>query len=153
MPAESPYTVMEARLPDDLPAIEAIRRQVFIEEQGIPAQLEWDGRDTDCRHALALTTRKDALGTGRLDADGRIGRIAVLAPWRGQGIGTAILAALTAMARERGDYKVMLHAQLEASGLYRQAGFRETGTPFMEAGIRHVSMEKLLSRRNNDTGS
>lgn len=150
MQADPPFTVSEARLPDDLPAIEAIRRQVFIEEQGIPARLEWDGQDTDCRHVLALTSRERAVGTGRLDPDGRIGRLAVLEPWRGQGIGSAILAALVGIARQRCYRKVSLHAQLGASGFYCKAGFREIGAPFVEAGIRHVNMEKSLSRDNND---
>ncbi len=152
MPGVPPFSVTKARLPDDLPAIEAIRRQVFIEEQGIPAQLEWDGRDPDCRHVLALTSRNNAVGTGRLDPDGRIGRMAVLAPWRGQGIGSAILGALVGIARSRGYRKLTLHAQLSASGFYRKAGFRETGAPFIEAGIHHVGMEKYLSWDNNYPG-
>jgi predicted GNAT family N-acyltransferase len=153
MPVEPRFTVTEARLPDDLPAIEAVRRQVFIEEQGIPAQLEWDGWDADCRHVLALAFRKIPIGTGRLDPDGRIGRMAVLAPWRGLGVGSAILAALVSIARERCYRKVSLHAQLRASGFYSKAGFREIGAPFVEAGIRHVNMEKSLSWGNNNLGS
>lgn len=146
------FIVIQARLPDDLAAIEAIRRQVFIEEQGIPAQLEWDGRDAECRHVLAQTPRKEPVGTGRIDPEGRIGRMAVLAPWRGQGIGTALLDALIHIAREGGQRKVLLHAQLEVSGLYRKAGFSAIGAPFIEAGIRHVLMEKFLPRRNNSPG-
>lgn len=151
MQADPPFTVSEARLPDDLPAIEAIRRQVFIEEQGIPAQLEWDDQDTDCRHVLARTRDGGALGTGRIDPHGRIGRLAVLGPWRGQGIGTALLHALLAIARQRGHDPVTLHAQLDACGLYRRAGFSERGTPFTEAGILHVIMEKCLLRDNTDS--
>ena len=149
MPVEPRFSVIEARLPNDLPAIEAVRRQVFIEEQGIPAQLEWDGWDYDCRHVLALTFQKTPIGTGRLDPDGRIGRMAVLAPWRGRGVGSAILAALVSIARERCYRKVSLNAQLKASGFYSKAGFRRIGAPFIEAGIRHVVMEKTLSSANH----
>lgn len=151
MPSAPPFRVTEARLPADLAAIESIRRQVFIQEQGIPAHLEWDGRDASCRHVLAHTTDGSTVGTGRIDPHGRIGRLAVLGPWRGQGIGTALLHALLAIARQRGHDPVTLHAQLDASGLYRKAGFSERGTPFTEAGIRHVIMEKWLLRDNTDS--
>lgn len=150
MPTDPPFRVSEARLPADLAAIETIRRRVFIEEQGIPAELEWDGRDAGCRHVLAQVPGQGAVGTGRVDPAARIGRLAVLGPWRGQGIGTALLRALVAIAREQGHDRVTLHAQLDARRLYLGAGFRECGSPFTEAGIRHVCMEKSLPRDNTN---
>ena len=147
-PAEA-YTTREARLPDDLPAICDIRRMVFIEEQQIPANLEWDGLDADCRHVLAFSQSDEAVGTGRLLANGRIGRMAVLPDWRGRGIGTAILDALLQLARREDHPRVSLHAQRTVARFYRNAGFRETGEVFMEAGIEHVPMEKNLSVINN----
>lgn len=128
--------------------VRAIRQQVFIDEQGIPARLEWDGRDTDCVHVLAFTQDGTAVGTGRLDTDGRIGRMAVLAPWRGHGAGTAMLGGLLAAARETGCQRVYLHAQENARSLYRRAGFRVLGEPYLEAGIPHVSMEMSLDQGN-----
>lgn len=147
-PAEA-YTTREARLPDELPAICDIRRTVFIEEQQIPANLEWDGLDADCRHVLAFSQSGEAVGTGRLLANGRIGRMAVLPDWRGRGVGTAILDALLQLARCDGHPRVILHAQRAVARFYRNAGFMETGEVFMEAGIEHVPMEKNLSFIDN----
>jgi predicted GNAT family N-acyltransferase len=143
-----PCTVIRAVTPQHLAQVRAIRQQVFIDEQGIPAELEWDGRDGTCLHVLACAPDDTPVGTGRLDRDGRIGRLAVLAPWRGRGIGTALLSELLAVAREHGHRRVHLHAQQSAQSLYRRAGFRELGEPFLEAGIRHVAMEMYLQDGN-----
>ncbi len=124
--------------------IRAIRRRVFVEEQGIPEALEMDGRDDDCRHVLAFSRPGTAVGTGRLQPDGRIGRMAVLADWRRHGAGTEILAALMRLAGADGHRRVVLHAQRSVAGFYRKSGFVETGAAFMEAGIAHVPMEKEL---------
>jgi len=147
-PAQA-YTTREAHLPDDLPAIRVVRRMVFIEEQQIPVVLEWDGLDTGCHHVLAFSQSGEAVGTGRLLANGRIGRMAVLPDWRGCGIGTAILDALQQLARRENHSRVSLHAQRSVVRFYRKAGFMETGEAFMEAGIEHVPMEKKLSVINN----
>ena len=124
--------------------VRAIRRQVFIEEQGIPAGLEWDDRDALCLHVLALAAGGEPVGTARLDVDGRIGRMAVLPAWRGRGAGGVLLGTLLAAARERGLRRVYLHAQQSALPFYRRAGFRVTGDPCLEAGIVHVCMEMPL---------
>jgi predicted GNAT family N-acyltransferase len=150
MTTERRYTISEARLPRDLPAIHGIRRQVFIEEQGIPAQLEWDGRDDICRHVLASNQRRIPIGTGRLDPEGRIGRMAVLQPWRMHGIGTVLLDALLTQARVLGHREVVVHAQCSVAGFYRKAGFREKGRHFREAGIEHLKMVKTLVSGNNE---
>ena len=143
-----PCTVIRAVTPQHLAQVRAIRQQVFIDEQGIPAELEWDGRDAACLHVLACTADDSPVGTGRLDRDGRIGRMAVLAPWRGRGIGTALLAELLAVAREHGYRRVYLHAQESAQPFYRSAGFRSLRETCMEAGIRHVAMEMCLADGN-----
>jgi predicted GNAT family N-acyltransferase len=150
MPAEWRYNVTVARLPEDLPAIHYIRRQVFIVEQGIPADLEWDGQDSACHHVLATDLRQAAVGTGRLDPEGRIGRMAVLPDWRSHGVGRALLAALFDIARARGHMKVVVNAQCIVSGFYRKAGFRELGQPFIEAGIKHVKMVYTFVSGNNE---
>jgi len=150
MPAEWRYHIAVARLPGDLPAIHKVRRQVFIVEQGIPADIEWDARDATCHHVLATDTRQLAIGTGRLDPEGRIGRMAVLPAWRSHGVGRALLAVLLDLARVQGHLKVVVHAQCNVSGFYRKAGFREQGQPFMEAGIEHVKMENTFASGNNE---
>jgi predicted GNAT family N-acyltransferase len=128
--------------------VRAIREQVFIEEQGIPAELEWDDRDAGCQHVLAYNPAGTAIGTGRIDIDGRIGRMAVLPPWRGRGAGTLLLNALLAAARENGYRRVYLHAQLSAQPFYQRAGFRKQGESYLEAGIQHISMEMSLDDGN-----
>jgi predicted GNAT family N-acyltransferase len=149
MPVDWRYSVTVGRLPGDLPAIQDVRRRVFIEEQGIPAYLEWDGQDTACQHVLATDPRQAAIGTGRLDPRGRIGRMAVLPSWRSRGIGSALLDALIALARRQDHREVVVHAQCTVAGFYRKAGFREQGRPFTEAGIEHLKMVKTLVSDNN----
>jgi predicted GNAT family N-acyltransferase len=122
---------------------------VFIEEQGIPAHLERDGRDALCRHVLARDLRGVTIGTGRLDAYGRIGRIAVLQSWRSHGVGSAVLDALVGLARVLGHREAIVHAQRGVAGFYRKAGFQEEGPPFDEAGIEHLKMVKTLASGDN----
>jgi predicted GNAT family N-acyltransferase len=150
MPAAWRYRIAVGQLPGDLPSIHEVRRQVFIVEQGIPADLEWDARDAACQHVLATDMRQMAIGTGRLDPEGRIGRMAVLPAWRSQGVGYALLASLLDLARAQGHLKVVVHAQCTVTDFYRKAGFREQGRPFMEAGIEHVIMVNTLSSGSNE---
>jgi predicted GNAT family N-acyltransferase len=150
MPAAWRYRIAVGQLPGDLPSIHEVRRQVFIVEQGIPADLEWDARDAACQHVLATDMRQMAIGTGRLDPEGRIGRMAVLPAWRSQGVGYALLASLLDLARAQGHLKVVVHAQCTVTDFYHKAGFREQGRPFMEAGIEHVIMVNTLSSGNNE---
>lgn len=121
----------------------ALRREVFVEEQHVPAEIEIDGRDPDCVHALA-TLAGQPVGTGRLLPDGRIGRLAVRAAFRGKGIGAALLALLIEEARERGFASAVLNAQTGALGFYEGFGFSPVGEEFVEAGIRHQRMELRL---------
>ena len=122
----------------------AIRAGVFVDEQGVPAELECDGRDADAMHFLATDEVGNPVGVARLLADGQIGRIAVLPAFRRRGIGRRLLDLALDAARARGDGRVWLHAQIDARDLYLQAGFRIVGERFMEAGIPHVAMERDL---------
>jgi len=125
-----------------------IRSQVFVEEQHIPAEMEWDGADDGCVHALACNRFGLPLATGRMlehvPGVAKIGRMAVLAPMRGGHIGRAVLDALLQHARERGDREALLHAQLGAAPFYSRAGFIARGPVFEEAGIPHVEMVRSL---------
>lgn len=120
-----------------------IRRVVFIVEQQVPLEEEWDGRDDSCRHFLA--TRDDtALGTARLLPDGHIGRVAVLREARGLGIGVALMQAAIASARRLGHAQVELAAQTHALAFYENLGFTAFGEVFMDAGIPHRNMRLSL---------
>jgi len=118
----------------------AVRYDVFVAEQKIPAELEWDAADAHCVHAVAYDGAGRAVGTGRLLPDGHIGRMAVRAEARNAGIGGRILLALMDAAKKRGDAAVMLNAQASAERFYLRHGFVRDGEPFMEAGIPHVAM-------------
>lgn len=125
----------------------AIRYQVFVVEQKVPLELEWDEMDPQSLHAVARDAAGRAVGTGRLLPDGHIGRMAVLPEYRDCGIGGAILRALMEKARARGDREVMLNAQMQAQGFYAAHGFSVTGEQFMEAGIPHVCMRHVFASR------
>jgi YbgC/YbaW family acyl-CoA thioester hydrolase len=122
----------------------AIRDEVFVQEQQIPAELEHDAADATAVHVVARNRLAMPLATGRLlvhaPGVGRIGRMAVRAPLRGGQVGRAVLEALIDAARARGDRQVLLHAQRSAIGFYRRAGFAPQGEPFEEAGIEHQDM-------------
>ncbi|MCZ8131480.1 MAG: GNAT family N-acetyltransferase [Steroidobacteraceae bacterium] len=125
-------------------ALGAIRREVFVFEQGVPEDIEWDGQDTACAHVIALANR-EPVGTGRLLPTGKIGRLAVLAPFRRHGVGRAMLARLVDLARERGLREVYLHAQVSALGFYTAYGFVAEGPEFEEAGIVHRRLRLVLA--------
>ena len=127
----------------DRPVLEHIRRAVFIEEQQIAEKDEWDAEDPGSVHVLARLNR-DPVGTGRLNAAGKIGRIAVLASRRGHGIGTQILRRLLDEARRLGIREPYLHAQVQAMPFYEKLGFERKGGEFDEAGIPHVRMSLVL---------
>ncbi len=126
----------------------AIRQEVFVEEQKIPAEMEWDAADESCLHAVAFNRLGLPLGTGRLlphvPGVAKIGRMAVVRAMRGGRIGREVLEALMQAAREQGYREVLLHAQLSAAGFYKRAGFMQRGAVFEEAGIGHVEMVRAL---------
>jgi NAD(P)-dependent dehydrogenase (short-subunit alcohol dehydrogenase family)/predicted GNAT family N-acyltransferase len=118
----------------------AIRHDVFVVEQRVPVELEWDDMDALCVHAVAYDHEGNAIGTARLLPDGHIGRMAVLKVARGAGVGSAMLTALMREAARRGHGAVLLHAQTHAEAFYRRHEFEREGDVFMEAGIPHVRM-------------
>lgn len=124
--------------------LRAVRRAVFIDEQGVPEELEWDDADERAYHVLALDDEGAPIGTGRLQLDGQIGRMAVLREWRGRGVGRKILATLVDLARKEGCAVARLHAQTHALEFYATQGFVAVGPEFDEAGIRHRAMELRL---------
>lgn len=126
------------------PALEVIRREVFIVEQQVPEEMEWDADDATSLHALALLDGHP-VGCGRLLPDGHIGRMAVRAPFRSTGVGRALLQALLAEARRRGMHEVVLHAQMHALRFYEAQGFVADGPVFDEAGIAHRRMSQVLA--------
>jgi len=123
---------------------QAVRTAVFVEEQKIPAELEWDVMDAQCLHAVAYDAQGKAIGTGRLLPDGHIGRMAVLNSARNCGVGAEILRQLMAQAKIRGMQAVQLNAQISAVSFYQREGFDREGKLFIEAGIEHVHMNKSL---------
>lgn len=142
-------TVQQVSWQDGQHALRSIRSQVFIEEQHVPPELEWDEHDAGSIHLLARDGEGNAVGTARMLADGHIGRMAVLKPWRGQGVGSALLQTLVAIARRQGLQKVFLYAQTMAIGFYQQHQFRITSDEFMDAGIPHREMELNLMGIND----
>ena len=126
----------------------ALRREVFIDEQRIPEEMEWDAQDATALHAVAVNRLGKVIATGRLlqDAPGvaRVGRMAVHRTMRGGGHGAAVLRALEAAARARGDREVTLHAQRSAERFYARLGYAVSGEPFDEAGITHIEMRRTL---------
>ena len=129
-------------------AAHAIRSAVFVDEQKIPAEMEWDEADAGCVHAVAVNRFGLPLATGRLlehvPGAGKIGRMAVVQTMRGSHVGRAVLDALLKAARARGDHEIVLHAQMSAAPFYARAGFSERGSVFEEAGIPHIEMVRTL---------
>lgn len=142
------FTVQPIGYEDGLPALRQVRETVFVQEQGVPLALEWDELDPLCHHVIARDDGGHPIGTGRLTPRHTIGRMAVLADWRGRGVGDALLRALVAQARGLGWRELSLHAQVAAIGFYARHGFLPFGERFMEAGIAHQSMRLLVDAPN-----
>lgn len=127
------------------PAIRSIREAVFIKEQSVPREIEFDDKDEVSIYAIALNEIGNPIGTGRLTNEGKIGRLAVLKPYRNQGVGAALLSALEVEAVNQGFRKVSLHAQIQALSFYKNREYIENGPTFLEANIEHIHMFKILS--------
>lgn len=144
-PADRPcFNVRRADWRRDRELLRHVRETVFVGEQRVPPEMEWDRDDRTALHVVALDADGKPVGTGRLTTDGHIGRMAVLRDWRGVGVGAALLQALTAAARDRGLEEIVLNAQVGAIGFYRRYGYTEEGDTFMEAGIPHRRMRCRL---------
>jgi predicted GNAT family N-acyltransferase len=128
-----------------------LRDVVFIQEQGVPEQRERDGLDTECWHVLARDEAGQPIGCGRLTPTRKIGRMAVLPHWRGQGVGAALLRELVSRACALGWPEVALDAQVSAIGFYEREGFVAHGEEFEDAGLAHRAMHRSLSGAVDDT--
>jgi len=128
----------------------AVRKAVFVDEQGVDEELEWDEHDDPDAEAVHFVASRggDAVGAARLreyePGVGKVERVAVLESARGEGWGRRLMEALEAEARERGFDSLLLHGQTTAEGFYRGLGYETTSDEFDEAGIPHVEMRKSL---------
>lgn len=120
-----------------------IRQRVFIEEQQVPVDLEWDESDETATHLLA-SLNGQAVACARVVPEGYIGRMAVLPEWRGQGIGEALLLQAINLCRQLEVTHARLSAQTHAIGFYQQAGFEVCSEPYLDANILHVDMQLEL---------
>ncbi|EST23208.1 GNAT family N-acetyltransferase [Streptomyces roseochromogenus] len=152
-----PYSVRIAEGPADREACFAVRKEVFVQEQGVAEDLEYDAYDAVAVHVLAVREDGAPLGTGRLlhgavaaektggDASvGSLGRLAVSREARGLGVGVALVRAIEDAARARGLTAVDLHAQTHALGFYERLGYAPYGPEFPDAGIPHRAMRRVL---------
>ena len=121
-----------------------MRLNVFIDEQGIDEEIEWDGLDEKAWHWLVLSPEKSGIATARLLLSGQIGRMAVEKKFRSQGIGSAILQDILKRAKELKMTHVFLHSQCHAAKFYEKFDFSSDGKRFWEAGIPHVKMYRRL---------
>lgn len=124
--------------------LRALREQVFVVEQQVPAEDELDGLDAQALHVAARTSDGSVIGTARMTAQRTIGRMAVLREWRGRGAGGALLEHLVARARAHGHALARLNAQVHAIPFYEAHGFAACGDVFDEAGIPHRAMSRPL---------
>jgi len=128
----------------DFKDLRSIREPVFVVEQEVPLEEEWDDLDPKCQHVIARDSEHKPIGTGRLTPEHKIGRMAVLREWRGKGVGEALLVALIDLARAQGLREVSLNSQVAALGFYEKFGFMPYGEQFEEAGIQHRAMKLAL---------
>ncbi|GAA5182851.1 hypothetical protein GCM10025771_33080 [Niveibacterium umoris] len=142
-----PFTVRRAEWANDLARLRAVRHPVFVVEQQVPEDLEWDAIDPNCLHALAVDAAGTPIGTARLLPDGHIGRVAVVKAWRGKDVGVALMRWMLAAASAGGHKAVALNAQTSAADFYTRLGFVVTGPEFMEANIPHLPMTLALAAR------
>ncbi len=140
MPDPSDYRIRRADWRRDRDALRRVRLDVFVNEQGVPESLEWNDQDAAAVHLLALDGAGRPIGTARLLPTGQIGRMAVLPEWRGQGVGSALLREILAIAADCGYPDIFLNAQTSALPFYLRAGFLPVGEAFDEAGIPHLRM-------------
>ncbi|NHC42803.1 GNAT family N-acetyltransferase [Bacillus sp. MM2020_1] len=137
---------------EELKVAFAIRKEIFVKEQGVPLEDEFDQFDTldgICEHIL-VHYNEQPVGTGRIrfiNGVGKLERICILEPYRKFGLGKIIIKALEEIAEEQGALQVKLHGQTQAEGFYKKLGFRTSSNIFMEDGIPHILMLKELSTK------
>ncbi|OLZ42055.1 acetyltransferase [Natrinema saccharevitans] len=126
----------------------AVRREVFVAEQGVDEELEYDDHDETATHFVAYD-RAEPIGAARLreyeDGVGKVERVAVLESHRDEGVGRALMDALERRAADEGLTTLKLHSQTRAADFYRELGYERRGSVFEEAGIPHVEMRKSLA--------
>jgi predicted GNAT family N-acyltransferase len=137
-------TVSVADWHKDNADIRRVRDAVFVAEQSVPPELEWDAEDSEAVHFLAYEG-DFAIGTARLLPDGEIGRLSVLRDWRGLTVGEALLKAVIHEAEQRGLNEQKLSAQVQAVAFYQRFGFTVVSDEFLEAGLPHVDMVRRAS--------
>lgn len=124
-----------------------VRKRVFVEEQGISEDLEFDNRDREALHVIVADAER-VIGTARVifltAHQAKLERMAVLRPFRRRGIGSRIVSFLNEELKNRQVEQVVLHAQYAVVVFYKSCGFEELGLPFVEAGIKHIKMQKWL---------
>ncbi|MGW1095375.1 GNAT family N-acetyltransferase [Streptomyces sp. NPDC002455] len=153
----TPYSTRRALGESDLAACFQVRKDVFVGEQQVPEEIEYDAHDATAVHVIAVAADGSTLGTGRLlhgeaAADrtggdlavGSLGRLAVTRAARGLGVGAALVRAIEEEARTLGLSAVDLHAQTHALGFYERLGYTAYGPEFPDAGIPHRSMRRAL---------
>ena len=125
--------------------IRSVREAVFVVEQAVEREEEFDGRDAECMHVV-ICDGEQPVATGRIDMQrqGKVGRVAVVRTHRRRGLGTRVMQALEQYAREQKGAKVWFHAQMQAVAFYESLGYEVTSDQFDEANIPHVVMEKRL---------
>jgi predicted GNAT family N-acyltransferase len=141
------FRIEPATWAGDAVDLRRVREAVFIEEQRIAPNDEWDEQDARAFHVIARNAQGEPIGTGRLTTDLHIGRMAVLKAWRGQGVGEAILRTLLETARGFGYPSILIHAQVYAMPFYARAGFVAEGEEYLEVGIPHQNMRIALTPR------
>ncbi len=144
----SSYRILRVQWNEHGALCASVREKVFVYEMRFSPFADQDGRDNGCLHVLAVSSEGDAIGTGRIDRDGKISRIAVLMPWREQGVGSAVLNELISVARDQQLHQVSLAAPTFALDFYRCNQFEIAGGVYMDEGIPHQRM--VLSLPTND---
>ncbi|OAH99568.1 GCN5 family acetyltransferase [Methylomonas methanica] len=137
----------------DFEDIRYVRNLVFVVEQQIPLEVEFDELDPDCHHFLVRDLDYRPIATCRLSPEGKVGKMAVLCEWRGQGVGESLLRATIDKARNLGLTSVTANAQLSALGFYQRFGFAAEGEVFGEAGIPHQAIRLMLQPREQSVRS
>jgi len=131
----------------ELDAVLEVRRRVFVEEQGVSEDVEYDGLDDEALHVIVKDGDR-VIGTARVRFPAanlaKVERMAILRPFRRQGIGSSIMSFLDGELKRRRIERAVLHAQSAVIGFYESCGFEKTGSPFWEAGIKHMEMQRQL---------